>query len=76
MSFSQSSFSAALKTKSDMSPLVVLFVLHHPSRGDSRPPTSKSTAADPPLVVLHASSDLSRPGAAAAVQPPCTAWQA
>jgi hypothetical protein len=64
MSFSHSFFEAA-SSNSDMGPLVVLFVLR---------PTA--TAATHVLVVLHASSDLSRPGAAAAVQPPCTASQA
>jgi hypothetical protein len=42
----------------------------------SRPPTAESWSRTHLLVVLHASSDLARPGAAAAVQPPCTAWQA
>ena len=61
------------KVRSEFRPLVVLFLLRLTPPVRQRP---RSTAADPPLVVLRASSDLSRPGAAAAVQPPCTAWQA
>ena len=82
--FSHSFFRAAshnsetCRESPDDRPLVVLFVHARPPSAvtTSRPPASEVHGSDPPLVALHASSDLSRPGAAAAVQPPCTAWQA